>query len=371
MEPKAETLELLRQFKCKLVRTKKHNIYTLPNGIHYTTPQSASDYSSWNNCLSDLKIALGISRRGRKAKVGTPARKVHKATVSEKKLFDNITPAPINFDFREKMRAALRGEKPTRSEPAPAKVKLRTDREREKARTPRREERGRDGVARAWSKADIEAANRAMRVGKLDEFMQNHYTASRPEAVLINQPTKEETTMLAVEQIDTTIHELDSGMSAAMSMSKTEEANIRRLDSEMVDARLRMQAAHDKYNSLNDVKTSLSVLRGDIEKVRPMLGLLAHQKPETVTTRTRRSGVGLKISQAIEQVLDTATAPMSPKQMRSAITQLQGSDTFPLSTFYNFLNRDLKQNGKAITKRIGDGLYWRAGRELPGAASAV
>jgi hypothetical protein len=369
MDAHQETLDLLAKYKCKLTRTKRHNIYTLPSGLHYATPKTASDAFSWDNQLSQLKVALGISRRGRKAKVGArPEKKAPKKTSPSKAdILEHVAPAPQRFNLREKIRAALRGEKLSNT-PEPPPLPIEEPPQKERFRMPRTEhERHRHGVVRVWSRQDIEAANTALRVGKLDEFLARHDSASRPEAVTIDQPNKEELTMLAVEQIDATIQELDAGMAAAMEMVKTEESNIERLSCEVEQARQRMAAAHDKNNSLNDVKTSLSCLRGDIEKVRPMLGLLAHQPAEPTVLRTRTAGgSSMRVADAIRFVLDRAEVPLRAGQIHEEITKIHRCEKIAKTSIYTFLSVDKKNNGSAIATHMTEiNAYWRSTRPLP------
>src|SRR5580658_8362655 len=328
MDARQKTLELLRKFKCPLVRGKRHNVYLLPSGQPYTLPITPSDHHCWPNCLSDLRIALGISRRGKTAKVRKPSPKVRRKPKARTKKdpLTGISAAPRGFDFREKVRAALRGEKLTNKEPEPLPP-VPEPPKKERFRAPRRlVERERHGAVRVWSKADIEAANLAMRVGKLGEFVNRHYAASRPE-VEVNQPNKEESTMLAVEQIDATIRELDEGMAAAREMAATERANITRLETETEQARQRMLAADDKQNSLQDVKNSLAIVRGDIERIRPMLGLLAHKPAATPITGKgikMVSATGLVIRDVMKQIFSENAAPLRVNDILNRVHEVRG-----------------------------------------------
>src|SRR4029077_11649156 len=49
----------------KLIRTKKHKVWLLPDGLRYTIPSTPSDKRGWMNCLSDLRIKLGMSHENK------------------------------------------------------------------------------------------------------------------------------------------------------------------------------------------------------------------------------------------------------------------------------------------------------------------
>lgn len=171
--------------------------------------------------------------------------------------------------------------------------------------------------------------------------------------------------MLAVEQIDATITELDAGMKAAIEEQKREHININRLEHEIEQARLRMQSASDKHNSLNDVKTSLSVIRTDIERVRPMLGLLA-ARPQLASSNGHRQRASLRgLEDAIADVLSKANRPLRCSEIHKAITQFEGCRDAKINSIYNFFTQDKKKNGSAVAVRLGDNQYWRNGRQLP------
>lgn len=365
MDTKQKTIDLLAKFQCKKLRSKRHNIYLLPSGERYTTPQTASDNHSWDNCLAQLKVHLGISRQNKKAIVGTKTVKRKKTVRQAPSRYASIPAAPpIGFDFGVKVRAAMRGEKPTHPGPLTLKESIKPLPVKPRFRT-KHEQRERHGAVRVWSKADIDAANIAMRAGKLTQFLQLHHQASQPAT----QPDKESTTMLGVDQIDATIAELDAGMATAATEQKREATEIHRLESEIAEARGRMEAASDKHNSLNDVKTSLSVLREDIEKVRPMLGMLAAKPVREVVHARRRAG--LKVADAIRQVLDQARRPLRAGEIHKEVQGLAGGEGIAMSSIYTFLSLDVKKNGDALAQRIpADGSYWRAGRSMPQAGAA-
>jgi hypothetical protein len=112
----------------------------------------------------------------------------------------------------------------------------------------RREQTEQHGIVRQWSKAEIEAANAAMRHGKFTDFMQEYTRARNP----LIQPTEE--TMLTVETMQSTIDEFEAGMSQALEEQKSEDAAIMRLQSEIEAATQRRLAAMDRYNTLNRFK---------------------------------------------------------------------------------------------------------------------
>jgi hypothetical protein len=373
LEAYVQIVALLKKYKCKHLRRKNHDIYLLPSGVRYTLVKTPGDHHAWNNSLAQLKTALGISKRGKVAKVGIPSPKPAKAPPSTSsqthESLQSLSPSPRSFDFREKLRAAMKGEKLS-SETSTLPVKSKSPKKETivKYRAPRRYvDRERDGVGRVWSKEDIEAANIAMRVGKLDEFMQNRYAASRPEAAILNNQPKEEIAMLAVEQIDATIQELDEGMAVANRMAEEEAATIRHLEEQMEQSRQRLQAANDKSNSLNDVKNSLGVIRSDIERVRPMLGLLAHKTPTSIEVRTRaRASGAMKVADAVAFVLDRAEVPLRCAEIHAAITKIHGCEGVAKASVSTFLSQDKQHNGSAVARHLADiGAYWRATRPLP------
>lgn len=357
-------LELLARSRSERIRTTgKHTIFRLPSGEHYATPKSPSDHRSWSNSLSCLRVKLGISRRGRVAKVSEPAERYKGKRTSRTSTILETTPPPPAFDFKEKVRAAMRGEKLADSKPAapPLQSSKKTE-----YKPPRRstERAPRYGAVRVWSKNEIEAANIAMRVGKLNEYMQKHHQASQPGAITIQG--EQETTMLAVEQIDATITEFETGMKVAIEEQKHEHININRLEQEIEQAKLRMQAASDKYNSLNDVKTSLGVIRSDIEKVRPMLGFLA-MRPQPISSsgQRQRSATVHGLKDAIADVLSRADRPLRCSEIYKAITKIEGCQDAKIHSIYTFFSQDKKKNGSAVAVRVADNQYWRNGRQLP------
>lgn len=362
MDAEQKLIALLARYHCDKIRTHgKHNIYRLPSGESYVTPKSASDSHAWDNCLAHLKVKLGLSRRGKAARMGTPSspkKKFRRKRASEVEL-----DAPPTFNFGEKVRAAIRGEKLRSPEPLPPLPKL-ADPPRYKP--PRRitERAPRPGAVRQWSKDEIEAANIAMRVGQLNEFMQHHHQASLPEAILNEK--QETNTMLSIDQIDQTITELDAGMARALEAGQVEASSIRTLETEIEQAKLRLTAANDKHNSLNDLKVSLSVLRSDIEKVRPMLGMLATKPtPMPTSTYVRRRSVGL--AEAIRRVLEQSERPLRCAEIHAQVKLIPGCETVARTSLYTFFTQDIKKNGDAIAHRVGDNQYWRAGRSLPAA----
>lgn len=72
-----EVIHLLKSHGAVLVRTKKHQIWKMPDGRSYTMPSSPSCPFAWKNSLTDLRTFLGINdpergkpgaRRPKKAK---------------------------------------------------------------------------------------------------------------------------------------------------------------------------------------------------------------------------------------------------------------------------------------------------------------
>lgn len=351
--------DLLAKHKCELVRTYKHKVYRLPSGQIYATPKTNSDHHSWANSLSQLRVYLGLSHRGRKAKVGDSTKKKRKS-ISQKpksKPIYNDTAPPQILKFSEKFRVAIQGDRP--SQPVHV-TQASTPMPKPPRRVTQRTER--NGEVRVWSKQEIEAANIAMQCGKLDEFMRHHHQASQPEAIL-----KQENTMLAVEQIDATIAELDAGMAAATDEQKKEQANVSRWQEEIQQAQLRLAAAAEKFNSLNQVKTDLGVIRGDIERVRPMLGLLASQptKLTKVEGTAAKRGRAPSLRQALCELLGKADRPMRPAAIHKEMVQLPNFEHVPIRSLYTFFSQEQKKNGSAQFRRVGDLGFWPSSRPLP------
>jgi hypothetical protein len=90
MDAREETLSLLRKSGAELLRSKKHNIYRLKDGSRYVTPATPSDVHAWRNCLSFLKVKLGLSLRGEDARVGSPKRSAKPVNVNP----GNLQPSP-------------------------------------------------------------------------------------------------------------------------------------------------------------------------------------------------------------------------------------------------------------------------------------
>jgi hypothetical protein len=365
MDAREETLSLLRKSGAELLRSKKHNIYRLKDGSRYVTPATPSDVHAWRNCLSFLKVKLGLSLRGEDARVGSPKEK-RKARQRQPRQPSALSPSPIGFNFRDKIRAALKGERlvslphdATVSVSAP-KPNAATLKGNHGSGLPkgRREPSERHGAVRQWSKAEIEAANAAMRQGKLNQYMSEYYRASTPF-----QP-KENQSMLSVEQMQQTIAELESGMLQAIEEQQNEHAVILRLEGEIVMARERLQAAVDRHNSLNSVRDSLAVCRDDLEKVRPMLGLLAKQ-PATATPISQ--GPRMKLKDAMKIALEKAERPLTARQLHETLNRM--GCPFTMASIYTLVSIEKKKNGNAFVNSL-DGAYWLAGRPVPEAAIA-
>jgi hypothetical protein len=346
MNAQEKVLNLLRRYKCKKLRTRRHIVYQLPNGGRFTMPSTPGELHSYANSLSNLRVALGISARGKKAKPAKPAKKkvARAKRVPQSQSPDVAFPVVQVRNFKDKLKVAIEGEPPEPLPPLPPEK----PQPRFKPRLPRAEEKGRCGPVRVWSQSDIDAANIAMRSGKLDEYMQRHDQAA-------TSTHKEETQMLQVEQIDVTIQELEAGMVAALGEVKLEQEHIQRLEGEIVSANQRMTAANDKHNSLNDVKTSLGVIRGDLERVRPMLGLLA-TKPGKPRIIMASSGGGMKLRDALIRVLESSATPLTPAALYNPMVAMLGRE-FARTSIYGILCAEGKKNGDAEVVRVGDGLY--------------
>lgn len=58
-----DVLQLLTISGAKLMRSKRHHVYALPNGQKYTIPSTPSDHRGWANCYSDLRRILDVPRQ--------------------------------------------------------------------------------------------------------------------------------------------------------------------------------------------------------------------------------------------------------------------------------------------------------------------
>lgn len=80
MEAQSEVFRLLSENGARLKRKANHEVWELSSGRSFTTPKSASDWRSWANCLADLKVELGLSKRGQqKESVLTPKSRRNKS----------------------------------------------------------------------------------------------------------------------------------------------------------------------------------------------------------------------------------------------------------------------------------------------------
>ena len=60
MDARKEIASLLKNNNCKLLRSKKHIVYKLPNGNKFTLSKTPSDCRAYENALKDLRKGLGI-----------------------------------------------------------------------------------------------------------------------------------------------------------------------------------------------------------------------------------------------------------------------------------------------------------------------
>lgn len=105
-------ISLLKSRGGTLVRSKRHNVWRLPNGQTFAFPQTGSDHRGWKNALSDVRRRLGI-----------------------------ISPAKIQKDFEHQRRDHQPPSKPTpqtflsslpeREEPIKPAVRVLPEQERE------------------------------------------------------------------------------------------------------------------------------------------------------------------------------------------------------------------------------------------------
>ena len=75
MNPDTEVRRLLSEFRANLVRSRKHEVWKLPNGHTYVRASTPSDFRAADNQLTDLRRQLGIAdpKRGK-----TGERREHK-----------------------------------------------------------------------------------------------------------------------------------------------------------------------------------------------------------------------------------------------------------------------------------------------------
>lgn len=377
MDARKQVIELLAKRHCPLIRSGLHNVYELPDGTRWVTPINNGSGNAWGcawrNNLSDLKVALGLSKRGSPARQGERKQKKKTNHVHSPLPILESEPAPAKLGFGDKMRLAVRGTRTPRgfekksvtlprldSGGVQAECSEPTSRletvESPAPQPPRKSHEykpSQHGQVRRWSPEDIQAANAAMRAGTLTKFLKEHHQACQP---VIQQQTKESDTMLTVEMIDSSMKELDDAMGIATQQIKDEEVILARLQTEIAQANERRQAAHDKHNSLADAKTNLAVIRDDIGKVRPLLGHLA-QKPVAIPVRGRVHA--MKLKDALKIVLQHAEKPLGVSEMYEAISKL--GVNYSKQSLYSFLNVSKKQNGEAIVVKIGDNRYARPG----------
>lgn len=118
-----EVIRLLKEHGGKLERTKKHQIWKLPDGRSYAMPSSPSCSFAWKNSLADVKTFLKLHELDR----GKPgARRPKKAKKKHQKLnLEVVTGTPVT---REAQAAALsellsmRDELPTMYPDVPAPI---------------------------------------------------------------------------------------------------------------------------------------------------------------------------------------------------------------------------------------------------------
>lgn len=360
MEARDNVLLLLKQHKCEKVGTSSrlHPIYRLPDGSKITLPAShkASDIRSWDNALSQLRVRLGISYRGRVAAAGRARNRRHKPGANYARTIEHEQ-AQV-YDFRDKIRAALTGESPQPPE-LPVKTTRKQDPTKIETRQIFRKSRvvqrasERSGPVRVWTKEAIEAANRAAGAGKLDEFMRRHDQASSPESKLNYK--EEEMSILEVSAIDSTVAELRTGIEAAQFAASQEQHLFEDLERQKEEAHQRRLAALDKANSMQETIASLELARESLVKVRPMLGLLVGKQTTEPVKRTR-AAVGSAI-ESVVSVLEREQKPLTPRELHAGIRALPGFSTYTMNAVYALINVQKKKNGEAVIRSVGGGRY--------------
>jgi hypothetical protein len=360
MDAQKEVFRILAECGAQKLASKKHNKWRLANGKMLTLAKSPKDpRRAWKNNLALLKELLGVSNRGKIERKGSPKTKSAK---SPRQSLPLALAAPAEtFSFRQKFRAALAGQDlRQKSEPSPP-LPLPSIR-RSVCRA--RHEADEHGPVHVWSKPDIEAANIALRSGTLNQFMQQRDRTIKLEPGAAASGLNQEITMLEPQQIDCSIEELKSGMEAAQRQVKAEEQTLERLQREMEESKQRTLAANNRYNSLNDVVASLTLVREDLVRVRPMLGLLADKSKDEIVRGRGYGGLGA----AIKQILDEAQAPLTCAEVHRGLTS-RGLG-YKRTSIYGFFNSDGKPDGGGgIAVRLSDHRYWRRGRPLPGSQS--
>jgi hypothetical protein len=340
----------------------KHNKYRLPDGQVFVMASSTSDHRAMRNNLAELKRYLGLSKQGLAPRVGHE-RERYKPGNQDNSPTTYLPPAsPINKRFGELIREAMQPPKPTYTapelpQPAPPPQPKRIRYAKEKS--------GTHGSVRFWSREQIQAANLAMSQGQLDQFLKEHTQATAPAVPI--QPTEEDDTMLTVEQIDSSITELDQGMGIELTKQKAMDQTMERLKNELAHTeKLRLDSV-DRYNSLNDVKTNLSVMRDDIARVRPYLA-----SPTAIAAPTTKNGrrTPMKLRDGIKAVLEAAERPLRVGEIHERLTKIPAFAAAEKQGVQNFFTLDRTRNGSAISMRIPGNnpqhmAYWRAGRDLP------
>lgn len=120
MNPRSQVDELLKRAGAVMVRSKKHEVWTLPNGSTFVRACTPSDQRADHNNLSDLKRVLGITSEG--GKIGE-RRVAHKQPPKRPiKIHASLTP------MAEAMKKAGVIEEGLRSQLALARLQLRDSR---------------------------------------------------------------------------------------------------------------------------------------------------------------------------------------------------------------------------------------------------
>ena len=103
--PHKEVLKLLKESGAKQIRSKKHDIWELPDGQRYTLPATPSDHRSWKNNLAKLKWFLGRKVREekthadfahKKKKARAPKHKPHTKFLADLPPREERPPTPIS-----------------------------------------------------------------------------------------------------------------------------------------------------------------------------------------------------------------------------------------------------------------------------------
>lgn len=365
MDARDAVLFLLREHKCVRVRTTPHPIYRVPNGRQLTFPSTPSDYRAWRNALRDLRVELGLSKRGRVATKGEPRKyKPGAPRTQTQTIYAQDRKAHV-FDFREKVRAALSGEtlkppeesKPIKKEkPAPSPTDI-TPVHPGKVRILQRAQ-ARHGAVRVWSKEEIEAANRAARAGRLNEFMRKYDAAQAPESQL-NRPEGLTMAVMEITTIDSTIAELKTVIQTAHTAAAEELRRFDDLEKQKQEANDRRQSALDQANSMEETIASLELARENMVRIRPMLGMLVNQpKLRDEQPGRKRSNISHSVViEGIEKVFERLQKPLTPKELHRELRTMPGLTEYPMPSLYNLLTLQKKKNGEAVIRSVGESRY--------------